>query len=201
MEEFEPQNRGQWRNWLSEHHEGSAGVWLILGSRVGGARPLTIEDAVEEALCFGWIDSTLHRLEAGRSALRFTPRRPDGAWSRANKDRVRDLIERGLMTEAGLKAVSVARENGAWELLDDVEALRVPEDLARALAVDSAARANFEQFPPSAKKAALWWVSSAKRPATRSSRIAETVRLAAENRSVVDGVRRTEGRDPGQDSR
>lgn len=142
-------------------------------------RGITVAEAVDEALCYGWIDSRLHPLDGERSALRFTPRRPRSIWSARNKARVEDLTARGRMAEAGLRAVATAKRNGSWTALDAVERLEVPADLASELAGAPAAASRFEGLPPSAKKLALWWIAQARRPATRRQRIAATVRRFA----------------------
>ncbi len=153
-------------------------IWTKKGA---GSQRVTLDDLVEEALCFGWIDSRLRPLDEKRSALMFTPRRKGGVWSRRNKQRVAELAAQGLMTEAGQRVVDVAKRDGSWELADAVEDLRVPNDLARALAASPEAELNFNAFSPSARKMALWWIVSAKREDTRARRVAETVRLAGEN--------------------
>lgn len=189
LDEIDPGGRAQWRQWLAEHHGNSPGVWLILRKKHAG-QPLTLDEAVREALCFGWIDSTLRPVDGEKSALKFTPRRPGSIWSRSNKERVESLIAAGLMTEAGQKAIDAAKNDGSWIALDAVEALRVPDDLEKALAADPRARQNFEAFTPSVRKNALWWIESAKRPRTRAERVAETVRLAALNLPVTSRTRR-----------
>jgi uncharacterized protein YdeI (YjbR/CyaY-like superfamily) len=189
--EIEPGSRADWRQWLAEHHGTSAGIWLIWRKkRAGGAQPLTLDEAVREALCFGWIDSTLRPLDNDRSALLFTPRRPSSIWSRSNKQRVQTLIAAGLMTEAGQKVIDAAKQDGSWSSLDAIEELRVPDDLEQALAANPDAKRNFDAFTRSAKKNVLWWIESAKRPQTRAKRVAETVRLAAQNATVTSPPRR-----------
>ena len=170
--------RPAWRAWLASHHESSPGAWLVWRQVRGGARALSLDDAVEEALCYGWIDSRLRHLDTGETVLRFTPRRPGGTWSPRNKARVRSLIKRGLMTAAGLRVVEAARRDGSWTALENVERLRVPADLAQALAAHPAAARNFAALAPSTMKMALWWVVSTRVPATRNRRIAETVSWA-----------------------
>ena len=176
-----PGSRARWRAWLAAHHARSTAVWLVFRRTPEGRRSLSLTDAGEEALCFGWIDSTLRRIDDERSALRFTPRRPKSMWAASNKRRIRSLTARGLMRAAGLRAVARAKRDGSWTALDDVERLRVPADLARALAAVPIAKRSFAALAPSARKARLWWIESAKRPATRARRIAETVRHAALN--------------------
>jgi uncharacterized protein YdeI (YjbR/CyaY-like superfamily) len=184
--EFEPDSQAAWRNWLAEQHDSSPGVWLIWHTKASGQQRISVDDAVSEALCFGWIDSTVRRLEGGRSAVLFTPRRPGGTWSRRNRQRVAALAAQGLMTEAGQRVVDAAKRDGSWRALDAIDDLLVPDDLAGALRAAPAAATNFSTFAPSTRRLALWWIASAKRPQTRATRIAETVRLAAENRSVAE---------------
>ena len=181
-ERIHPEDRAQWRAWLQEHHASSAGVWVVQWRTATGRRRLSYDDLVEEALCFGWIDSLAKGLDAERSMITMTPRRPRGVWSRSNKERVERLIAEGRMTSAGLRAVQTAKANGSWEALDEVGATTVPDDLAAALAVSPAAGRHFDAFAPSARQAILHWIKIAKRDETRRRRIEETVRLAADNR-------------------
>lgn len=176
-----PETRAEWRAWLAANHATSPGIWLVQWRTVTGRPVLSYEDSVEEALCFGWIDSRAKRLDDERSMITMTPRKPASAWSRSNKERVERLLAAGLMAPAGLRAVETAKANGAWQLLDDVEALVVPEDLAAALTADGVA-ASFTAMSPSARKALLYAVKSARRPETRARRIAEAVRQAADRR-------------------
>lgn len=180
-----PDSRATWRKWLAANHDSARGVQLMMHTKASGLQCFSLDEAVEEALCFGWIDSTLHPIERSRFAVRFTPRRRGGTWSQVNKARVESLMARGLMTDAGLRAVAEAQQDGSWSTLDDIDELQVPEDLALALAGVPGARDNFERFTPSAQKATLWWVKSARRPETRARRIAESVRLASENKTVL----------------
>ncbi len=188
--EIEPGSRAEWRRWLAGHHGTSAGIWLIWRKkRAGEAQPLTLDEAVREALCFGWIDSTLRPLSDEKSALLFTPRKPGSTWSQSNKQRAELLIAAGLMTAAGQQVIDAAKRDGSWSSLDAIEELRVPDDLEQALAADPDAERNFDAFTPSAKKNVLWWIESAKRPQTRAKRVAETVRLAAQNTTVTSRPR------------
>jgi uncharacterized protein YdeI (YjbR/CyaY-like superfamily) len=178
-------DRASWRAWLEADHAGSPGVWLAIGKKGRTRTALTYEDAVQEALCFGWIDSTTQRMDADRYKQLFTPRKPSSTWSKSNKARVERLVANGLMRPAGLAAVEAAKANGSWNLLDDVEDLVVPADLAAALEADPDAARHFAAFPDSARKMALYWVSSARRPETRAKRIAHVVSLAAAGRRLV----------------
>lgn len=177
-----PQTRAEWRDWLELHHDRCPGVWVVQWRTATGRRRLEYEELVEEAVCFGWIDSMAKKLDDERSMITMTPRRPTSVWSRSNKDRVERLIVEDRMTEAGLRAVEVAKRNGSWEALDDVDAMILPDDLVAALATDERARRHFEGFTPSRTRMILYWIKSAKRAETRARRIAETVRLAADNR-------------------
>ncbi|MEJ7812761.1 MAG: YdeI/OmpD-associated family protein [Gemmatimonadaceae bacterium] len=175
-------DRAAWRRWLAEHHATSPGVWLIFDKKRSRPERLAYGDSVEEALCFGWVDSTVNALDDARYMQRFAPRKPASAWSRSNKDRVARLTEQGLMMPAGVAAVEAGKRLGGWTSGDAVEALEVPPDLAAALAAHPTAARNFAAFAPSARKGYLHWVTQAKRSETRSRRVAETVALAAENR-------------------
>jgi len=185
LPKLEPQSRAHWRGWLDEHHGNAPGVWLILRKREAGRRPLTLDDAIEEALCFGWIDSTLRPVDDERLMLRFTPRRAGSTWAASNKRRVARLIAQGSMTDAGMRVIDAARSDGSWDSLDAVEALQIPDDVARALAANPQAEASFTRLAPSARKQFLWWIQTAKRPETRAPRIAETVRLASQQLTLT----------------
>lgn len=176
-----PLSREEWRTWLRENHQRKEGVWLIT-YKIAAKKPrLEYEESVEEALCFGWVDSKTGKLDAERSMLWFAPRKPKTGWSRPNKQRVERLIASGLMTEAGLVKVEAAKADGSWNALDAVEDLILPDDLVQALATYPSATKNFEAFPRSAKRGILEWISIAKTSATRAKRIMETASLAEEN--------------------
>lgn len=176
-----PKSRKGWRLWLSRNHARSSGVWLATYKKETGKPRVDYDDAVEEALAFGWIDSKSNRLDDERSLLWMCPRKPSSGWSKPNKERVERLEREGLMTEAGRAVIEAAKRDGSWSMLDAVEALEEPEDLARALAANPAARAHYDAFPPSSRKIILTWIATAKREETRRKRVEETVRLAEEN--------------------
>ncbi|QNH62619.1 YdeI/OmpD-associated family protein [Hymenobacter sediminicola] len=178
----QPASRAEWRHWLAEHHASSPGVWLVYFKKASGQPSVSYAEAVEEALCFGWIDSHPRKLDADRTQLLFTPRKPRSGWSRVNKERLERLEATGQLMPAGLAAIARAKQNGAWESLDAAEAGIVPDDLAAALATDAQAARHFAAFSPSARKMILTWVLGAKQPETRARRIAETVRMAALNK-------------------
>ena len=175
-------DRETWRAWLAANHATSRGVWLVTWRPRSGRVGLAYEAAVEEALCFGWIDSTAGRFDDDRGKQYYSPRKPRSPWSASNKARVARLIAEGRMTPAGLAAIEQAKANSIWEISDRVERLEIPDDLAAALAAHPPAAANFAAFPPTARKQMLWWVAEAQRPATRASRIAAIAQAAAEGR-------------------
>lgn len=171
-------SRAEWRAWLSRNHADSKGVWLAIDKKNAPHPALSYDDAVEEALCFGWIDSTTNRLDDHRTRQLYTPRKPRSTWARSNKQRVERLIAEGRMTPAGNAAIEVAKANGSWDALADIEAEVVPDDLAHALEAEPGAREAFEALSHSRRRAALYWVSTAKRAETREERIRKTVEAA-----------------------
>ena len=178
---FHPKSRAEWRRWLEQHHTREQGVWLVSYKKSTGKARFDYEEVVEEALCFGWIDSKGNKLDDERSMLWLAPRKPGTGWSKINKGRVERLMADGLMMPAGLAKVEAAKQDGSWNALDSVEALEIPPDLKKALAADKTAKQYFDAFPRSAKRAILEWISNAKKPETRARRIEETVTLAAKN--------------------
>jgi len=174
-----PLDRGSWRAWLVEHHATSSGVWLVGYRKTTGKPFVGYEESVEELLCVGWIDSKGGKLDDERSLLWVCPRKPRSAWSRPNKERVARLTAAGRMLPAGVAAVEEAKRRGTWSVLDAVEDLVVPDDLAAAFAANPPAAAEWDRFPPSTRRAILGWIVHAKRPETRATRIDETARLAA----------------------
>jgi uncharacterized protein YdeI (YjbR/CyaY-like superfamily) len=178
-------DRHAWRSWLAENHATSNGVWLITYKKSSGKARIDYEAAVEEALCFGWIDSTANTVDAERSMQLYTPRKPKSGWSRPNKIRIERLLAAGLMMPAGQAMIDAAKADGSWTALDAVEDLVVPEDLASVLAADMRAQQGFESFPKSAKKQLLQWVYAAKRPETRTNRINAVVQAALDGRNPL----------------
>ena len=176
------QTRDEWRTWLSAHHATQPGVWLVTWKKATGRPRPSYDDVVEEALCAGWVDSLPRTLDAERSQLLVTPRKPRSNWSRLNKQRVERLTETGLMLPAGLGVVAAAKADGSWTALDAVESLIEPPELAAALNADPAARASWDAFPRSARRAILEWIGNAKTPATRQRRITQTAAEAAAGR-------------------
>jgi uncharacterized protein YdeI (YjbR/CyaY-like superfamily) len=183
VEQVHLETRAEWRAWLAEHHATARGVQLV-SWRSGTGRPsVGYDEAVCEALCFGWVDSTNRRLDEERGMQYFAPRRPRSGWARTNKARVERLRAEGLMTEAGERVIAEAVANGSWTLLDDVEDGREPDDLRAALDARPEARRHWDAFPPSARKVMLQWLAQARTPGTRDKRVAAVVDGAA------DGVR------------
>jgi uncharacterized protein YdeI (YjbR/CyaY-like superfamily) len=172
----------QLREWLMVNCDRPSGLWLIFNKKKSGQPVMAYNDIVEALLCFGWIDSKPNALDDSRARLWISPRNEKSNWSKINKERVERLIEQGLMTPAGLKKIEAAKSNGAWNALDQVEALELPADLKSALASHAPAELNFEAFPKSVKRNILEWIANAKKPETRSKRIHETVTLAAQNK-------------------
>lgn len=177
-----PLTREEWRAWLEQNHTRKQGIWLIYGKKGGGGSSVDYEAAVEEALCFGWIDSKGNKLDEQRTMLWFAPRNLGTGWARTNKERVERLIAAGKMAPAGLAKVEAAKMDGSWNALDSVEALEIPPDLAEALAALPPAADNFAAFPRSVRRSILEWIANAKKAETRARRIEETARLAAENK-------------------
>ena len=178
LEQVYVADRAAWRQWLATHHATSPGIWLVFDKKSSRADRLAYVDAVEEALCYGWIDSTVRTLDDARYVQLMTPRKPKSTWARTNKARVERLIAQGLMAAAGLASIERAKANGSWESLDAVESLVVPDDLDKALRARPGAAKNFAAFAPSARKGYLHWISQAVRAETRAKRIAHVAQLA-----------------------
>jgi len=172
-----PRTRAQWRLWLERHHDTAEGIWVVAPRKGVEASGLAHEAIVGEALCFGWVDGRTRSLDAGRRLVWVAPRRAGTGWSRADKERVKRLVDEGRMAAPGAARVKAAKRDGSWTLLDDVEAMVVPPDLSRALAAHGSTE-NFQRLAPSKRRIALEWIDAAKRPITRAARVEETARLA-----------------------
>ena len=179
---FHAETRSQWRTWLERNHASVRGVWLCSWRSTTDLPRCPYPEAVEEAICFGWIDSTGSNLDEDRSLQLFTPRRTKSPWTRLNRKRAADMEDRGLMTDAGRRAIAAAKSNGWWMIADQVEDLLEPPELTTALDRNTNARSNWDSFPPSARKQMLWWVVSAVRDDTRAVRITHIVTEAAAGR-------------------
>ena len=180
LEDYCPPSQRDWRDWLERYHQAKEGVWLILYKTKSPKHNLSWSEAVDEALCFGWIDGIKKKIDAESYRQYFTKRKANSTWSRVNKEKVDLLVDQGLMTAEGYRSIEVAKENGSWTLLDEVEALVVPEDLQGEFAHHPGAREYFDGLSKSAKKILLYWVISAKRPETRQKRISVVAENAAQ---------------------
>jgi uncharacterized protein YdeI (YjbR/CyaY-like superfamily) len=180
---LEASDRAAWRAWLRRHHRTAPGIWLVYYKKGTGVPSVTYEEAVQEALCYGWIDSLVRALDARRYRQLFTPRKPGSTWSPSNKRRVAQLIAGQRMTKIGLAKVASAQADGTWQSLDAVETLIMPAELRRALAARGDALGNFRGYAASLRKGMLYWLASAKRPETRARRLAKLVAYAAAHTS------------------
>lgn len=175
-----PPDRAAWRRWLSHNHTKTDKVWLILFKKHMGS-DLDYPGAVEEALCFGWIDSRPNKRDADSHYQFFSRRKPRSVWSASNKARVEKLIAGGMMMPAGMEVIEAAKKNGSWSAIDSSESMVMPPALEKALKKNAKADAYFKAFPPGVRKAIFQWIISAKTDVTRDKRVTETVTLAAQN--------------------
>lgn len=170
-----------WREWLSKHHKSEKSVWLKIFKKGSGVKSVKYDSAVNEALCFGWVDSKVNKGDDKFYYQFFAKRNPKSNWSRINKEKVKRLVEQGKMHESGLKMMEIAKSTGTWNALDDVENLIIPSDMKKLFDITPKAFKNWDSFPRSVKRGILEWILNAKRPETRDKRIKETVNLAADN--------------------
>ncbi len=177
---FCPKSRAEWRNWLSKNHQSEQSVWLVYYKAFTNVASLSWSEAVDEALCFGWIDSTKKTLDEERYMQYFSKRKPNSNWSKINKEKVEQLIQNGLMAPSGLLSIETAKKNGSWTFLNAVEALVLPEDLKIALSDQPEAMVYYEGLSKSIKKSLLYWVISAKRSETRQKRVLEIAENAGQ---------------------
>ena len=173
METFCPKNKADWRKWLQENHLTKDSIWLIIHKKASQNPNLNWSEAVDQALCFGWIDSKMQSIDEEKYRQYFCKRKAKSIWSRINKDKVKTLIEQGLMEEAGCKSIEIAKENGSWTILDEVEALVIPDDLEEEFSKYKASKEYFNNLSKSVRKRLLYWIVSAKRKETREKRILE----------------------------
>jgi uncharacterized protein YdeI (YjbR/CyaY-like superfamily) len=165
-----------WRAWLAEHSESASEAWLVIHHKDSDTPSPRYHEAIEHALCYGWIDGLHRKRDEHSSQLRFTPRSPRSTWSQVNRDRAANMIAQGLMTGTGQAMIDLAKEKGTWHAADSV-----PADLQELLDGNAEAAQNFERFPPSSKRLILEWIATAKKPETRQRRVTHTVTLAADN--------------------
>lgn len=176
-----PASPEEWRQWLQENHNVKESVCLILYKKESGKPVIHWSDAVDQALCFGWIDGKRKPVDAEQFMQSFSRRKPRGTWSKINKAKIQQLTERGLMTQAGLDVIENAKRNGSWTILDEVEELVVPDDLEEEFGNHPGAREYFFGLSKSVKKIILQWLVLAKRPETRRKRVVEVAEQAALN--------------------
>lgn len=181
-EAFCPASQQEWRQWLEENHASKQSVWLVHYKKKAGKPSISWSDAVDEALCFGWIDSIRKTLDEERFIQFFSRRKPAGTWSKINKEKVQQLAADGRMAQAGLDSIERSKQNGSWTILDDVEELIVPKDLTKAFRAHKGSKDYFLSLSKSVRKALLQWLVLAKRPETRQNRINEIAELAGQQR-------------------
>ncbi len=186
MEEktFFSSDRSQWRNWLQENHDSASLIWLVFYKKHTGKDCISYDESVEEALCFGWIDSIIKKIDDDRYARKFTPRKPGSKWSKLNIKRVKRMIDAGRMTQQGLDLAEPALKNP--ELIqkkpaDTADPEAVPLHLREALQEDKLASSNFEKFPPSSRKLYISWIDAAKKEETKIRRARKAVELIRKN--------------------
>ena len=179
MNSYCPGNKADWRNWLEKNHLTEDSIWLIFYKTTSPSYNLSWSDAVDEALCFGWIDSTKKSIDDEKYIQYFCKRKPQSNWSKVNKEKVKNLMEQGLMEEAGFRSIDIAKENGSWSFLDAVEALIIPEDLKEEFANYKGSIDYFRSLNKSTQKILLYWVVSAKREDTRRKRVVEVAENAS----------------------
>jgi uncharacterized protein YdeI (YjbR/CyaY-like superfamily) len=180
IETFYPTSRQAWREWLLENHHSAQSVWLVHYKKKSNMATLSWSEAVDEALCFGWIDSTRKTIDDEKFIQFFSKRKPRSVWSKINKEKVQQLIEEGLMTQTGFDSIEKAKQNGSWIILDDVEALTIPDDLEKAFKIQPNSEEYFLSLSKSVRKSILQWLVLAKRAETRQNRINEIVELATQ---------------------
>jgi uncharacterized protein YdeI (YjbR/CyaY-like superfamily) len=186
----EPTSRAEWRAWLQKNHIQSESIWLVLAKKGSGLPLLSVDEVVEEALCFGWIDSVPNKLDDKRYKILISPRKPKSNWSKVNKLRAARMIKAGLMMAPGMQMITLAKKTGTWNALNAIDKLFIPTDLKAALAAYPKSMAYFEAFPPSTKRGILEWIQNAKTEATRTKRIKETAELASKNIRANQYVKR-----------
>ena len=181
VEDYYPKDKKEWRNWLELNHIQKDAVWLIFYKKKSPNHNLGWSESVDEALCFGWIDSTKRTIDNEKYKQYFSKRKAKSNWSKINKDKVRTLIDQGLMKEEGYKSIEIAKQNGSWTIMDGVETLLIPEDLKVEFLNHKGSMEYFDSLSKSAKKSLLYWIISAKRKETRQKRILEIVENASKN--------------------
>jgi uncharacterized protein YdeI (YjbR/CyaY-like superfamily) len=182
IEIFYPTNQKEWRLWLAKNHLQKDAVWVVFYKQKAGKPTIKWSNAVDEALCFGWIDSIKKTLDEERSIQFFSKRKPQSTWSKINKDKVQKLIDTKQITNAGLQTIETAKQNGSWTILDEVEKLIIPKDLETELKTKVNSMDFFLSLSRSTRKAMLQWLVLAKREGTRQKRIIEIVKNAEQGK-------------------
>ncbi len=177
---FYPASLTGWRNWLVKNHLSKQSVWLVFYTKSSGKKTITWSEAVDVALCFGWIDSRKIKIDHETFHQFFSKRKPNSTWSKVNKEKVKQLIESGQMTQAGYESIAIARQNGSWTILDEAEALRIPDDLEKAFRKYKGAKAYFLSLSKSLKKQMLTSILLARRSDTRQKRVDEIACFAGQ---------------------
>jgi uncharacterized protein YdeI (YjbR/CyaY-like superfamily) len=181
IETYCPKSRTDWRKWLEKNHQLKQSVWLVFFKLSTKIASLSWSEAVDESLCFGWIDSTKKTIDEERYMQYFSRRKPNSTWSKINKEKVAKLIQNNLMTKAGFDSIETAKKNGSWKILDDVEKLIIPNDLKKELESKPNSKEYFLSLSKSKRKQILAWIVLAKRTKTRENRIKEVVESASKN--------------------
>ena len=184
---FYAASRSAWRQWLQEHGPTEKPIWLIIYRQESQTPSVHFEEAIEEATCYGWVDSKARRRDGGSFYLRFTPRNPGSAWGKISRERAEKMMREGLMAPAGQAVIDASRQNGAWDALMDAQNLVIPDDLQSLFDQNESAFKNFQAFSPSARRILLEWIATARRPETRRQRIEKTVQQAAQNLKAHTG--------------
>ncbi|MFZ6001721.1 MAG: YdeI/OmpD-associated family protein [Bacteroidota bacterium] len=179
VDSFCPEDVQAWREWLKKNHASVQSIWLILYKKNSGRPVISWSDAVDQALCFGWVDSIRRPINSHKFMQLFSQRKPAGTWSKINKEKVDRLIANGLMMPAGLHVIERAKQNGSWNILDTVESLSIPADLTKAFRKKPGSKKYFSSLSKSVKKMMLSWLALAKRPETRSKRVNEIAEQAS----------------------
>jgi uncharacterized protein YdeI (YjbR/CyaY-like superfamily) len=178
-------NREDWRTWLKENHDKEKEVWLIFYKKHTGKPGVPYDDAVEEALCFGWIDSIVKRIDDEKYAQKFTPRKADSTWSELNKKRVKKMIRQGRMTETGLALINAAKKSGKWEqVISQPKEFAIPPEVIKAISANKKAWENFNNLAPSYKKQYIGWITTAKKEETRQLRLKEVVEILIQGKKL-----------------
>lgn len=178
VETYYPKSRTDWRQWLKKNHRSKQSVWLVYYTKKSNLPSISWSEAVDEALCFGWIDSTKRTIDDSSFMQFFSQRKPNSNWSKINKEKVQQLVENGRMTKAGYESVETAKQNGSWTILDEVEELIIPKDLEIAFTKHKGSKGYFLSLNKSARKIILSWVVLAKRQDTRQKRVSEVAESA-----------------------